>query len=101
MPPFSNKQNKNSNKVILIMKKNSELPAVSAAGGINKLQPPPCPSSPLRFCGGERRKLERTVTVTEDVNESAEAFIQKFRNQLLIQRLQSIENYEKILAGET
>ncbi|KAA0058765.1 DUF761 domain-containing protein [Cucumis melo var. makuwa] len=86
------------------MKKSSELPTVSAAaGGINKLQPPPSPSSPLRGCGGERRKLERTVTVTvtEDVDESAEAFIKKFRNQLLIQRLQSIENYERILAGET
>lgn len=83
------------------MKKSSE--AAYFAGGDNKQQPPPSPPSPRRSCGGERRKLERTrtVTVTEDVNESAEAFIKKFRNQLLIQRLQSIENYEKMLAGDT
>lgn len=83
------------------MKKSSE-PPVPAAGK-SKQQPPPSPSSPRRRFGGERRKLERTVTVTvtEDVDESAEAFIKKFRNQLLIQRLQSIENYEKMLAGET
>ncbi|XP_010061932.1 uncharacterized protein LOC104449462 [Eucalyptus grandis] len=41
-------------------------------------------------------KLERKTT--EDINESAEAFIQKFRQQLMIQRLESIENYEKMLA---
>ncbi|KAF3450860.1 hypothetical protein FNV43_RR06949 [Rhamnella rubrinervis] len=33
-----------------------------------------------------------------DINESAEAFIQNFRKQLLIQRLESIENYEQMLA---
>lgn len=33
-----------------------------------------------------------------DINESAEAFINKFRKQLLIQRLESIENYEQMLA---
>lgn len=41
-------------------------------------------------------KLERKTT--EDINESAEAFIQKFRQQLMIQRLESIENYENMLA---
>lgn len=41
-------------------------------------------------------KLERKTT--EDINESAEAFIQKFRQQLMIQRLESIEDYEKMLA---
>ncbi|XP_030525232.1 pathogen-associated molecular patterns-induced protein A70 [Rhodamnia argentea] len=41
-------------------------------------------------------KLERKTT--EDINESAEAFIQKFRQQLMIQRLESIENYEQMLA---
>ncbi|RDX74144.1 hypothetical protein CR513_46140, partial [Mucuna pruriens] len=34
----------------------------------------------------------------EDINASADAFIKKFRKQLLIQRLQSIENYEQMLA---
>ncbi|KAB1218679.1 hypothetical protein CJ030_MR3G026559 [Morella rubra] len=33
----------------------------------------------------------------EDINESAEAFIKKFRQQLLIQRLESLENYEQML----
>ncbi|KAK8618939.1 hypothetical protein V6N13_132916 [Hibiscus sabdariffa] len=41
-------------------------------------------------------KLEKKPSV--DINESAEAFIQKFRHQLLLQRLDSIENYEKMLA---
>ncbi|BFG24632.1 hypothetical protein CerSpe_109060 [Prunus speciosa] len=43
-----------------------------------------------------KNKLERKST--EDINESAEAFIKKFRKQLLIQRLESIENYEQMLA---
>lgn len=42
------------------------------------------------------KKLERKTT--EDVNASADAFIKNFRQQLMIQRLQSIENYEKMLA---
>ncbi|KAJ6415866.1 hypothetical protein OIU84_004619 [Salix udensis] len=33
-----------------------------------------------------------------DIDASAEAFIKKFRQQLVIQRLESIENYEKMLA---
>ncbi|KAJ9190053.1 hypothetical protein P3X46_001288 [Hevea brasiliensis] len=40
-------------------------------------------------------KLESKPSM--DINESAEAFIKKFRQQLLIQRLESIENYEKML----
>ena len=44
----------------------------------------------------ETKKLERKTT--EDINASAEAFIKNFRQQLLIQRLQSIENYEQMLA---
>ncbi|XVF86487.1 hypothetical protein PTKIN_Ptkin18bG0044500 [Pterospermum kingtungense] len=40
--------------------------------------------------------LEKKPSI--DINESAEAFIRKFRQQLLLQRLESIENYEKILA---
>ncbi|GAU27781.1 hypothetical protein TSUD_113600 [Trifolium subterraneum] len=43
-----------------------------------------------------KRKLERKTT--EDINASADAFIKNFRKQLVIQRLQSIENYEKMLA---
>ncbi|KAJ0006804.1 hypothetical protein Pint_30082 [Pistacia integerrima] len=41
-------------------------------------------------------KLESKPSM--DINESAEAFIKKFRKQLLIQRLESIENYEQMLA---
>lgn len=44
----------------------------------------------------EQKKLERKTT--EDINESADAFIKKFRKQLMIQRLESIENYEQMLA---
>ncbi|KAJ9179060.1 hypothetical protein P3X46_010884 [Hevea brasiliensis] len=41
------------------------------------------------------QKLESKPSM--DINESAEAFIKNFRKQLLIQRLESIENYEKML----
>ncbi|KAL2924584.1 Hybrid signal transduction histidine kinase B [Bienertia sinuspersici] len=34
---------------------------------------------------------------SEDINESAEKFIQKFKQQLILQRLESIENVEKML----
>ncbi|KAK8664176.1 hypothetical protein V6N13_083975 [Hibiscus sabdariffa] len=44
----------------------------------------------------ETNKPERMPSV--DINESAEAFIQKFRHQLLLQRLESIENYQQMLA---
>ncbi|KAJ7962878.1 DUF761 domain-containing protein [Quillaja saponaria] len=43
------------------------------------------------------KKLESKPSGQEDINESAEAFIQNFRKQLMIQRLESIENYEKML----
>ncbi|CAA0839144.1 Unknown protein [Striga hermonthica] len=46
-----------------------------------------------------KSKPERKTT--EDVNESAEAFIRKFRQQLLLQRLESIENYEQMLKRGT
>lgn len=42
--------------------------------------------------------VTETKKPTEDINASADAFIKNFRQQLLIQRLQSIENYEKMLA---
>ncbi|KAF5739103.1 hypothetical protein HS088_TW12G00302 [Tripterygium wilfordii] len=41
-------------------------------------------------------KLESKASI--DINDSAEAFIKKFRQQLLIQRLESIENFEQMLA---
>ncbi|XP_074287574.1 uncharacterized protein LOC141612666 [Silene latifolia] len=42
------------------------------------------------------KKLESKKS--EDINESAEKFIQKFKQQLLLQRLESIENADKMLA---
>ncbi|EXB67323.1 hypothetical protein L484_025805 [Morus notabilis] len=42
------------------------------------------------------KKLESKPSM--DINESAEAFIKNFRQQLLIQRLDSIENYQKMIA---
>ncbi|XP_052176068.1 uncharacterized protein LOC127790548 [Diospyros lotus] len=45
------------------------------------------------------KKLESKESM--DINESAEAFINKFKQQLLLQRLQSIENYEQMLARST
>ncbi|CAK9164857.1 unnamed protein product [Ilex paraguariensis] len=45
------------------------------------------------------QRMERKVS--EDINQSAEAFIRKFRQELVIQRLDSIENYEKMLARGT
>ena len=45
---------------------------------------------------GATKKLETKPSM--DINESAEAFIKKFKQQLLIQRLESIENYEQMLA---
>ncbi|XP_045830110.1 uncharacterized protein LOC123921563 [Trifolium pratense] len=45
----------------------------------------------------QTKKLERMPS-EEDINASADAFIKNFRQQLMLQRLQSIENYEKMLA---
>lgn len=42
------------------------------------------------------KNLNRTPSI--DINESADAFIKKFRQQLLIQRMESIENYQQMLA---
>ncbi|RWR77420.1 hypothetical protein CKAN_00590700 [Cinnamomum micranthum f. kanehirae] len=36
----------------------------------------------------------------DDINECADAFIKRFRQQLEIQRLESIENYEQMLARD-
>lgn len=45
--------------------------------------------------------VEKSNKAAEDINESAEAFIRKFRQQLVIQRLESIENFESMLARGT
>ncbi|PHU02347.1 hypothetical protein BC332_27598 [Capsicum chinense] len=45
------------------------------------------------------KKLESKPS--EDINESAENFIKKFKQQLLLQRLESIENYEQMLKRGT
>ncbi|OIW19208.1 hypothetical protein TanjilG_20333 [Lupinus angustifolius] len=42
------------------------------------------------------KKLERMPT--EDIDAKADEFIKNFKHHLLIQRLQSIENYEQMLA---
>ncbi|KAF1865739.1 hypothetical protein Lal_00021739 [Lupinus albus] len=41
------------------------------------------------------KKLERMET--EDIDAKADEFIKNFKQHLLIQRLQSIENYEQML----
>ncbi|KAG6425341.1 hypothetical protein SASPL_115771 [Salvia splendens] len=51
--------------------------------GVRKVAPPP------------PKKLERKPT--EDINASAEAFIRKFKQQLHLQRLESLENFEQML----
>lgn len=87
-PPFSNP------KIIDDGEKNEvrsmdfrETCGGAGAEGLKKVVAPP------------KNKLERKPT--EDVNESAEAFIKKFRQQLLLQRLESIENYEQMLKRGT
>ncbi|XP_058226750.1 uncharacterized protein LOC131335434 [Rhododendron vialii] len=42
------------------------------------------------------KKLESKASM--DINECAEEFINRFKQQLLIQRLESIESYEQMLA---
>ncbi|XP_020572332.1 uncharacterized protein LOC110019104 [Phalaenopsis equestris] len=43
-------------------------------------------------------RVKRMDLVEEDINDSAEQFIKRFRENLLLQRLQSIENYRQMLA---
>lgn len=60
-----------------------------------------------RTCGGARAetvappKSQAERKPTEDINESAEAFIRKFKQQLLLQRLDSIEDYQQMLKRGT
>ncbi|KAH0449908.1 hypothetical protein IEQ34_020600 [Dendrobium chrysotoxum] len=42
--------------------------------------------------------MKRMDMVEEDIDASAEKFIKRFRENLLLQRLQSIENYKQMLA---
>ncbi|WOK97984.1 hypothetical protein Cni_G06692 [Canna indica] len=60
--------------------------------------------------GGPRRRVaslkaktaeviaEEVVEEEKDINEVADAFIKRFREQLQLQRLRSIENYNQMLA---
>uniref|UniRef100_A0A7N0TG03 Uncharacterized protein n=1 Tax=Kalanchoe fedtschenkoi TaxID=63787 RepID=A0A7N0TG03_KALFE len=45
------------------------------------------------------RRLERKST--EEINKSADDFIKKFRHQLLLQRLESMENFQQMLERGT
>ncbi|KAL8056222.1 hypothetical protein ABFS82_04G105200 [Erythranthe guttata] len=60
--------------------------AVDGRRGGGKVAAPPPP-----------KKAEKKST--EDINESAEAFIRRFRQQLLLQRMESIieNNYDQML----
>lgn len=40
----------------------------------------------------------RLESPADDINDCADAFIKRFREQLELQRLQSIENYQQMLA---
>ncbi|KAK6937022.1 Protein of unknown function DUF761, plant [Dillenia turbinata] len=54
--------------------------------------------------GGRRKSIERRAILQEqgeDINELAEAFIKNFRNQLRIQRIESFERYQDMLARST
>ncbi|KAL0905634.1 hypothetical protein M5K25_024069 [Dendrobium thyrsiflorum] len=42
--------------------------------------------------------MKRMDMAEEDIDASAEQFIKRFRENLLLQRLQSIENYKQMLA---
>ncbi|GAB2222356.1 hypothetical protein Drorol1_Dr00013572 [Drosera rotundifolia] len=54
-------------------------------------------TKPVMKLKHDKKKVVKGLTdTTEDINESAEAFIKKFRQQLLIQRLDSIEKNSDI-----
>ncbi|XP_059455914.1 uncharacterized protein LOC132186114 [Corylus avellana] len=57
-----------------------------------------CHSVDRKEAPAAAKKAADQSKASEDINESADAFIKKFRQQLLIQRLESIENYEQMLA---
>ncbi|KAK6795500.1 hypothetical protein RDI58_008953 [Solanum bulbocastanum] len=56
-------------------------------------------STNVRKPAAAPKKLESKPS--EDINESAENFIKKFKQQLLLQRLESMENYEQMLKRGT
>ncbi|KVH93013.1 Protein of unknown function DUF761, plant [Cynara cardunculus var. scolymus] len=49
----------------------------------------------------EKSKPAAAAAAAADIDQSAEDFIMKFRNQLMIQRMESIDNYHKMLARGT
>ncbi|CAL9075315.1 unnamed protein product, partial [Musa textilis] len=65
------------------------------AGGDAGLQPRDIAVNTVRR--GERFAAEEEE---EDINEVADAFIRRFREQLQLRRLQSIENYNQMLARD-
>ncbi|KAH0690656.1 hypothetical protein KY289_018014 [Solanum tuberosum] len=56
-------------------------------------------STNMRKPAAAPKKLESKPS--EDINESAENFIKKFKQQLVLQRLESMENYEQMLKRGT
>lgn len=60
-------------------------------------------TSPVRFNDEDRaskvlgRKMNKTKEEIVDINASAEAFINSFKQQLKIERLDSLENYKQYL----
>lgn len=69
--------------------------------GLNKtemvgLPPTKVVNSPAKVAA-EKSKLPTVA----DIDQSAEEFIMKFRKQLMIQRMESIDNYHKMLARGT
>ncbi|CAL0325960.1 unnamed protein product [Lupinus luteus] len=55
-------------------------------------------SSSSSSSNGFEKKLEKMPS--EDIDAKADAFIKDFKHHLLIQRLQSIENHEQMLARD-
>ncbi|KAK4362203.1 hypothetical protein RND71_017444 [Anisodus tanguticus] len=87
MDYFIKENNKRPNSLV---KRSSELP-----NSTTMRKPPPA----LENKAPPPKKLESKPS--EDINESAENFIKKFKQQLLLQRLESIENYEEMLKRGT
>ncbi|CAL9065299.1 unnamed protein product [Musa banksii] len=76
-------------------KRNTSAANFVAGGGDAGLQPRDIAVNKVRR--GERFAAEEEE---EDINEVADAFIRRFREQLQLQRLQSIENYNQMLARD-
>ncbi|MCD7447294.1 hypothetical protein HAX54_027156 [Datura stramonium] len=87
MDYFTRENNKRPNS---LLKRSSELPNSTT------VRKPPASETKA---AAAPNKLEKKPS--EDINESAENFIKKFKQQLLLQRLESIENYEQMLKRGT